>query len=114
MAGSTAGGPRGFFSLSSVQAGTTSAAASPPAPEPGAIAAQKGSGIPKLLGNPRSKMPERQDGCGLGVPTACPPLRLPDAATDSSPGFELGFAEVADRNHSPLMPYLQGVEGGIP
>ena len=75
---------------------------------------KKGSGIPKLLGNPRSKMPERQDGCGLGVPTACHPLRLLDAATGSSPGFELGFAEVADRNHSPLMPYLQGVEGGIP
>ena len=61
-----------------------------------------------------AKCPKRQDGCGLGVPTACPPLRPPDAATGSGPGFELGFAEVADRYHSPLMPNLQRMEGGIP
>ena len=97
------------------KAGTTSAAASPPAPKPECHCGPKRHWHPEATGQPTQQNARSGKTAAAWVsPQPGSPLRPLDAATGSGPGFELGFAEVADRDHSPLMPNLQRMEGGIP
>ena len=97
------------------KAGTTSAAASPPAPKPECHCGSKRHWHPEATGQPTQQNARSGKTAAAWVsPQPGSPLRPLDAAPGSGPGFELGFAEVADRDHSPLMPNLQRMEGGIP
>ena len=114
MAGSTAGRPLGS-APSALQAGTTSAAASPPAHKTECPCGSKRHWHPEATGQPTQQNARSGKTAAAWVsPQPGSPLRPLDAATGSGPGFELGFAEVADRYHSPLMPNLQRMVGGIP
>ena len=83
------------------KAGTTNAAASPPAPNPECHCGSKRHWHPQAAGQPTQQNARSGKTAAAWVsPHPGSPLRPLDAAPGSGPGFELGFAEVADRDHS--------------